>query len=82
MANQLFRGGDNLPGGTANAIRTELVTRRPLLENGTFHLEKGAGRLNQLAKMLKGNDLSPAERGAAQALDNDLKNAFDGMDPS
>ena len=81
-AKALFQTGDNLPGGTANAIRTELITRRPLSENAGFHLAKGAGRLNQLSKLLKENDLSPAERNAAQALYNDLKNAFNGMDPS
>jgi hypothetical protein len=47
-------------GGTANAVRTVLRTGKPT--EGSFHLEKAAGRLKQLESIMKDKNLTSDER--------------------
>lgn len=68
-----------MPGGTAGAIRQELATGKAV--GGKFHFEKGATELRALAKVLSSKDISAAEWTAAQALYNDLRQAFGANNP-
>lgn len=80
ISSDLFRGGEQeVPGGTAGAIREELRTGDPTA--GSFHLEKGAVELRGLRDLLQGNDLTTGERNAADAVYKDLKDAFGDKDP-
>jgi hypothetical protein len=80
IATNLFRGGEEeVPGGTAGAIRNEL--RRRETTGGTFHLEKGANELRGLRNLLKSNTLTSGERTAAEAMYKDLRDAFGNDNP-
>jgi hypothetical protein len=74
VAQSLFRAGDKLPGGTANAIRAELATGKQVA--GKFHLTKGATSIRTLQNILKGGGLSEQEKASAETLLNDLRQSF------
>ena len=69
----LFRAGDEIPGGTAGAIRNEAVTGQPT--GGVFHLQKGIERLANLERILRREALSAADRATAEHAVADLRDA-------
>ena len=73
---KLFQEDDEVPGGTAGAVREELRTGEPV--GGKFHSEKAQGRARQIEKILKKNNLNPADRRDALNVMNDLLNALSG----
>ncbi len=75
----LFRAGDEIPGGTAGALRYEILTGTRV--GGKSHLQKAAGRLAQLRRILKRENLSDADRATAQALADDLQDAINTKAP-
>ena len=72
----LFQPTDRLPGGTAGAIRHELETGE--LVGGRSHLIKGADRIRNLERIMRRENLSPADRATAQRLLHDLQDALKG----
>jgi RHS repeat-associated protein len=72
----LFQTTDRLPGGTAGAIRHELETGE--LVGGSSHLIKGADRIRNLERIMRTENLSPADRATAQRLIHDLQDALKG----
>ncbi len=72
---------EEVPGGTAGAIRNELKTGKPTA--GKFHLNKGREYIGALQTWLNENpNASQAERDLANRLLNDLKNAYGNSDPN
>ncbi|HUY39981.1 MAG TPA: DUF6531 domain-containing protein [Candidatus Dormibacteraeota bacterium] len=82
VARQLFQESDRTPGGTANAVRSELANGRQV--GGKFHLEKGAILIRTLQNILSGKSgaLTQAERAAANSLLKDLQQAYGRYDPN
>lgn len=74
--NALFKAGDQVPGGTAGAIREELRTGKPT--GGKEHLEKGEGHVQGLSNLLKSGTLNAHDKAIAEWLENDLLNALSG----
>jgi hypothetical protein len=60
-------------GGTADALRYETQTGNLLSPSG--HLMKAVGRINELTKYLKQENLSAQDRQIAQSLLNNLNSA-------
>ena len=75
----LFRAGDEIPGGTAGALRYEILTGARV--GGRSHLQKAAQRLAQVNKILKREKLSAADRATAQAIADDLQDAINTKPP-
>jgi len=71
---QLFRGADNVPGGTAGAVRMEAITGKAV--GGKFHTQKAAQRIVNLQRILKREKLSEGDRATAQRLLDDLQGAM------
>ncbi len=77
-SSSLYHGG----GGTPSAIKQELETRNPVVDGGTFHLEKGALALKQIASLLKEPNLSDQQRNALLREQEELRKAFGNNDPA
>ncbi len=76
IINELYReGADVGDGGTADAIREELATGKPV--GGRSHVRKGKERLRQIEKILLSNPNHP-DREILEQLRDDLKNALEG----
>ena len=75
----LFRSGDEIPGGTAGALRYEILTGARV--GGKSHLQKAAQRLAQVRKLLKRENLSDADRTTANAIADDLQDAINTKPP-
>ena len=76
VINQLFKAGDRLPGGTANAIRYELATGRAIGgTGGRLHLQAGLERMVRLDKLINSGKLGTADLKVAQGLLGDLQKA-------
>jgi len=75
VINQLFKGSDEIPGGTAGAIRYTKLTKN--LVGGSDHLKKGEGNINALRKILDKGNLNKQDRAAAERVLNDLEEAMD-----
>ena len=76
IINELYReGADVGDGGTADAIREELATGKPV--GGRSHVRKGKERLRQIEKILSSNPNHP-DREILEQLRDDLKNALEG----
>ncbi len=73
--NQLYREGDQLPGGTAGAVRYELRTGE--LVGGRSHVIKARERIANLERILREESLSPSDRTTAIRLRDDLKAALE-----
>jgi hypothetical protein len=71
---ELYRTADEISGGTAGAIRREVITGQPT--KGTFHLEKGVQRASNLRRILTREILNAKDRGVAQ---RELKNLEDAI---
>jgi hypothetical protein len=69
----LFRAGEELPGGTAGAIRNEALTGQPT--RGVFHLQKGIERIANLERILRREPLNSADRATAEKLLGELRGA-------
>ncbi len=77
---RLFKGGQQeVPGGTAGAIRTELLKGGPV--GGRFHLQKGAEEINIIKDLISSGKLTAQEMQKAKTILQDLKNAFGKLDP-
>lgn len=76
---RLFQPSDNLPGGTAGAVRQELSTGLPT--KGRWHLQKARETINTLNRILRRRDLDPVDRATAEALKTDLQNAINLSSP-
>lgn len=77
IIDDLFQPGDTLPGGTAGAVRNEILTGRPTgFRRPTFHLKKAEYSIRGLDNVLKQKTLSPADRATAEAIRQDLINAL------
>ena len=76
LVDKLYRGDATVgSGSTADAIRHELATGKPV--KGVWHSEKGEGFIRALEKWLRKNPTaSPSDRAAAQNIILDLKNAL------
>lgn len=74
LIDRLFQPSDQLPGGTAGAIRNEALTGAPT--KGHWHLQKGQEHLNTLNRILRRTDLGAADRATAEALREELRNAI------
>ena len=71
----LFRGGDQeVPGGTAGAIRQELRTGQ--MVGGKFQLTKVANSLRNIQRLLQDPDLTPEQREYLLKQQSDLQDAF------
>jgi uncharacterized protein RhaS with RHS repeats len=75
----LFRAGDEIPGGTAGALRYEILTGARV--GGKSHLRKAAQRLVQLRRILKREKLSDTDRATATAIADDLQDAINTKPP-
>mgnify|MGYP001764784160 CR=1 FL=1 len=75
----LFRSGDEIPGGTAGALRYEILTGSRI--GGKSHLQKAAQRLAQVRKILKREKLTDTDRATAQAIADDLQDAINTTPP-
>ena len=72
---ELYRPGASVgDGGTADAIRQEKKTGKPV--GGKSHIMKGRQRLKNLENLLKRKDLSDSDRAIAKQLYDDLKDAL------
>ncbi len=72
--NELYREGDQIPGGTAGAVRYERRTGN--LVGGKSHIMKARERIANLERILREQDLSPSDRDTAIRLRDDLENAL------
>ncbi|MGA7993004.1 MAG: RHS repeat-associated core domain-containing protein [Thermoanaerobaculia bacterium] len=70
----LFRGKDQMAGGTAGAILKEAQTGVPV-GNAGFHLQKGIERAKNLGNILQSQNLTAAERRIAEQLKKELDDA-------
>lgn len=76
IVNELYREGANVgDGGTADAIREELATGKPV--GGRSHIQKGRERLHQIERILQRNPDHP-DRALLERLRDDLRNALEG----
>ena len=73
--NQLYRDGDEIPRGTAGAVRYELRTGE--LVRGRSHVIKARERIVNLERILREESLSPSDRTIAIRLRDDLKAALE-----
>jgi hypothetical protein len=62
--NALYKATDEIPGGTAGAIRNEALTGQPT--NGVWHLQAGIERMTNLQKILKTQGLNATDRATAE----------------
>ncbi len=76
ILNTLYQATDQLPGGTAGAVRWEQATGELLSPAG--HTIKAAEVINRLNRLLAGGSLSPNDSEVARALIDDLKTALGG----
>lgn len=60
----LYKSTDEIPGGTAGAIRNEAITGQAT--KGSFHLEKGVQRATNLRRILTRETLNDTDRVRAQ----------------
>jgi hypothetical protein len=74
--NLLYQITDQLPGGTAGAVRWERATGELLSESG--HGTKAQGIINGLNRLLATGTLSAHDAEAARALVQDIKDALGG----
>jgi hypothetical protein len=72
----LYQTTDQLPGGTAGAVRWEQSTGELLSPSG--HAIKAAEIINRLNRLLASGSLSPHDSEVARALIDDLKSALGG----
>lgn len=76
IVSELYREGGNVgDGGTADAIRHEIATGKPV--GGRSHIQKGRERLKQIEKLLEKNPNHP-DRELLERLRDDLKDALGG----
>ena len=76
VVNQLYRpNADYGDGGTADAIRRELATGKPV--HGKSHIKKGRQRLAQINRILRRNPDHP-DRALRERLRDDLRDALGG----
>lgn len=74
IVSELYREGAGVgDGGTADAIREELTTDRPV--GGRSHVRKGKERLRQIDCILRRNPDHP-DRGLLERLADDLRDAL------
>lgn len=74
---QIYRSGASVgDGGLADAIKHELATGQ--LVGGKSHIQKGIERAKNLENILVKENLSQADRGIAEKLLSDLKDALKG----
>ncbi|MEN9807570.1 MAG: hypothetical protein RL756_2090 [Pseudomonadota bacterium] len=76
---QLFRAGDDVPGGTAGAVRYEIATGTAV--GGRFHSLKASQRMAQLNRMIRSGKLNEADQAVAQRLVEDLNGALNSGRP-
>ena len=75
--NQLYRPNATYgDGGTADAVRYEKATGKPL--GNKFHTEKAQGRLKSLERILTQEKLTTDEKELVEKLIKDLKLALEG----
>ena len=82
VVDQLYREGDNIPGGTAGALRKERIAG--VRVGGKRHDIKARERINQLRNMARDRqDLSSSDRMVLEELVADLEDALKtpGIDP-
>ncbi len=70
----LFKASDQIPGGTAGAIRH--TARTGDLVGGTNHVTAGVERVRALGNVLRSQNLNGADRRLAQELRDDLLGAL------
>jgi hypothetical protein len=75
VIDRLYQIGDQLPGGTAGAVRAE---RTGIKVGGKVHLTKAGERARQLTKMIAKGQLSGRDLALARAIVIDLMNAVTG----
>lgn len=80
IINDMFRPGDSLPGGTAGAVRNEILTGRPT--GGKFHLNKARMYNRALENVLRNKNLSARDRATAEAMRDDLIDALENTRPA
>jgi RHS repeat-associated protein len=76
FVSQLYQATDELPGGTAGAVRWEQATGELLSPSG--HALKAGQIINGLNRLLASGSLSPHDAEVARALMDDLKSALGG----
>ena len=76
---QLFRAGDDVPGGTAGAVRYEIVTGQPL--GGKFHGRKASERIAHVSRLIRSGKLGEADQALAQRIVDDLDSALNSGRP-
>jgi RHS repeat-associated protein len=72
----MFKPSDTIPGGTAGAIRNELLTDIPT--GGRFHKIKGEQTINRLRNIISQENLSRSDLDIANQLIQDLTDALNG----
>ncbi len=80
VATRLFKAGEQeVRGGTAGAIRKELLTGEAV--RGRFHLQKGAQEINTLKDLISRGGLNAQEMQKAKTMLQDLQNAYGKLNP-
>ena len=75
LINRLYQAQDELPGGTAGALRNEVSTGEYITYLGG-HAEKAENTIRALQKLINSGELSGSDQMIAGHIISDLKNSL------